>query len=69
MGTQNVVDVLSKNPVERTAGENVACTIIRDVVLLSREQLTEEQRRDPLKTQRIARLMRQYARSGLATFD
>ncbi|GFX34040.1 retrovirus-related Pol polyprotein from transposon 17.6 [Trichonephila clavipes] len=47
-GTQNaVVDVLSRNPVESTAGENVACAIIRDVVLSSREQLIEEKRRDP----------------------
>ncbi|GFX09425.1 retrovirus-related Pol polyprotein from transposon 412 [Trichonephila clavipes] len=47
-GTQNaVVDVLSRNPVESTAGENVACAIIRDVVLSSQEQLIEEQRKDP----------------------
>ncbi|GFV68015.1 hypothetical protein TNCV_1872971 [Trichonephila clavipes] len=46
--TQNaVVDVLSRNTVERAAGENVACAIIRDLVLSSRKQLIEEQRRDP----------------------
>ncbi|GFW03979.1 retrovirus-related Pol polyprotein from transposon opus [Trichonephila clavipes] len=47
-GTRNVVaDVLSRNPVESIAGENVTWTIIRDLVLSSREQLIEEQRMDP----------------------
>ncbi|GFX57985.1 uncharacterized protein TNCV_4047441 [Trichonephila clavipes] len=47
-GTQNaVVDVLSRNPVESIIGEKVNCAIIRDLVLSSREQLIEEQRKDP----------------------
>ncbi|GFX47749.1 transposon Tf2-9 polyprotein [Trichonephila clavipes] len=47
-GTQNAVaDVLSRNPVESIKGEKVNCVIIRDLVLSSREQLTEEQRTDP----------------------
>ncbi|GFY23767.1 retrovirus-related Pol polyprotein from transposon opus [Trichonephila clavipes] len=46
--TQNAVaDVLSRNLVESTVGKNVACAVIRDLVLSSREQLIEEQRRDP----------------------
>ncbi|GFU00691.1 uncharacterized protein TNCV_4818551 [Trichonephila clavipes] len=47
-GTQNVVaNVLSRNPVESIIGEKVNCAIIRDLVLSSREQLIEEQRKDP----------------------
>ncbi|GFV49106.1 uncharacterized protein TNCV_236401 [Trichonephila clavipes] len=47
-GTQNAVaDVLSRNPVENIIGEKVNCAIIRDLVLSSREQLIEEQRRNP----------------------
>ncbi|GFW65949.1 retrovirus-related Pol polyprotein from transposon 297 [Trichonephila clavipes] len=47
-GTQNVVaDVLSRNPVESIIGEKVNCAIIRDLVLSLREQLIEEQRKDP----------------------
>ncbi|GFU15698.1 retrovirus-related Pol polyprotein from transposon 297 [Trichonephila clavipes] len=69
-GTQNAVaDVLSRYPVESIIGEKVTCAVIRDLVLSSREQLIKEQRKDPeldhiygyLKTQKIARLMRQYA--------
>ncbi|GFX06337.1 uncharacterized protein TNCV_505561 [Trichonephila clavipes] len=46
-GTQNAVtDVLSRNPVESIV-EQVNCAIIRDLVLSSREQLIEEQRKDP----------------------
>ncbi|GFU99202.1 retrovirus-related Pol polyprotein from transposon 17.6 [Trichonephila clavipes] len=46
-GTQNAVaDNLSRNPVESIAGDNVACAVIRDLVLSSRAQLIEEQRRD-----------------------
>ncbi|GFW54076.1 hypothetical protein TNCV_3828841 [Trichonephila clavipes] len=46
--TQNVVaDILSRNPVESIVGKNVACAVIRDLVLSSREQLIEKQRRDP----------------------
>ncbi|GFT49057.1 hypothetical protein TNCV_3306821 [Trichonephila clavipes] len=42
-GTKNAVaDILPKNPVESSAAENVACAIIRDMRLSSREQLTEE---------------------------
>ncbi|GFX73025.1 hypothetical protein TNCV_1704271 [Trichonephila clavipes] len=45
-GTQNAgVDVLSRNPVKSTAGENVSCAIIKYLALSSREQLIE--RRDP----------------------
>ncbi|GFU84935.1 hypothetical protein TNCV_4282031 [Trichonephila clavipes] len=47
-GTQNVVvDILSRNPVESIVVENVASAVIRDLVLSSRQQLIEEQRRDP----------------------
>ncbi|GFX65984.1 hypothetical protein TNCV_14051 [Trichonephila clavipes] len=47
-GAQNVVaGILSRNPVESIVGENVACAVIRDLVLSSMEQLIEEQRRDP----------------------
>ncbi|GFX25608.1 retrovirus-related Pol polyprotein from transposon gypsy [Trichonephila clavipes] len=46
--TQNAVaDVLSRNPVESIIGEKVNCAIIRDLVLLSRDQLIEEQKMDP----------------------
>ncbi|GFT50515.1 uncharacterized protein TNCV_551341 [Trichonephila clavipes] len=46
-GAQNAVtDVLSRNPVESIIGEKVNCAIIRDLVLSSREQLIEEQRKD-----------------------
>ncbi|GFV11665.1 retrovirus-related Pol polyprotein from transposon 17.6 [Trichonephila clavipes] len=47
-GIQNAVaDVLSRDPVESLIGEKVNCAIIRDLVLSSREQLIEEQRKDP----------------------
>ncbi|GFU65982.1 transposon Ty3-I Gag-Pol polyprotein [Trichonephila clavipes] len=47
-GTQNAVaDVSSRNPVESIIGEKVNCAIIRDLVLSSREQLIEVQRKDP----------------------
>ncbi|GFX75825.1 retrovirus-related Pol polyprotein from transposon 297 [Trichonephila clavipes] len=47
-GTQNVVaNVLSRNPVESTIEEQVNCAIIRNLVLSSREQLIEKQRKDP----------------------
>ncbi|GFS99947.1 uncharacterized protein TNCV_4196321 [Trichonephila clavipes] len=42
-----MADVLSRNPVESMVGEQVNCAIIRDLVLSSREQLVEEQRKDP----------------------
>ncbi|GFV28699.1 retrovirus-related Pol polyprotein from transposon 297 [Trichonephila clavipes] len=42
-----VADVLSRNPMESTIGENVACAVMRYLVLSPREQLIEEQRRDP----------------------
>ncbi|GFS63059.1 hypothetical protein TNCV_3743161 [Trichonephila clavipes] len=46
-GTQNAVaDVLSRNPIESIIGEKVHCAIIRDLVLSS-NQLIEEQRTDP----------------------
>ncbi|GFT37061.1 hypothetical protein TNCV_3135161 [Trichonephila clavipes] len=46
-GTQNAVaDVLSRNSFESLIGEKVSCAIIRDLVLLSSEQLIEEQRKD-----------------------
>ncbi|GFX31566.1 hypothetical protein TNCV_688141 [Trichonephila clavipes] len=69
-----VADVLSRNPIESIIGEKVNCAIIWDLVLSSREQLTEEQRKDPAlghiyryqKTQKIAQLMRQYVRIGPA---
>ncbi|GFW16718.1 retrovirus-related Pol polyprotein from transposon opus [Trichonephila clavipes] len=41
-----MADVLSSNPVESII-EQVNCAIIRDLVLSSREQLIEEQRKDP----------------------
>ncbi|GFW65962.1 hypothetical protein TNCV_587881 [Trichonephila clavipes] len=40
-------DVLSRNPVESIVGEQVNCAIIRDSVLSLREQLIEEQRKNP----------------------
>ncbi|GFV44642.1 retrovirus-related Pol polyprotein from transposon 297 [Trichonephila clavipes] len=47
-GTQNEVsDVLSRNPVESIKEEKVNCALIRDMVLSSREQLIEKQRKDP----------------------
>ncbi|GFS98823.1 hypothetical protein TNCV_3528151 [Trichonephila clavipes] len=46
-GIQNgVVDVFSRNPIESIVGENIACAVIRDLVLSSREQLILEQRND-----------------------
>ncbi|GFT82396.1 transposon Tf2-8 polyprotein [Trichonephila clavipes] len=46
-GTQNTIaDVLSRNPIENIIGEKVNCAIIRDLVLSSRDQLIEEQKRD-----------------------
>ncbi|GFW34315.1 hypothetical protein TNCV_220411 [Trichonephila clavipes] len=77
-GTQNAVaNVISRNTVQSIAGELVNCAIIRDLVLSSREQLIKEERKDPdvghiyidiWKTQKIARLMRQYVRTGLAIY-
>ncbi|GFX64956.1 hypothetical protein TNCV_450941 [Trichonephila clavipes] len=67
-GTQNTIaDVLSRSPIESIIGEKVNCTIIRDLVLSSRDQLIEEQKTDPelgyiyryLENPKIARLMRQ----------
>ncbi|GFS97851.1 transposon Tf2-8 polyprotein [Trichonephila clavipes] len=47
-GTQNALaDVLSRNPVESIIGEKVNWAIIRGLVLSSREQLIDEQRKDP----------------------
>ncbi|GFV11113.1 hypothetical protein TNCV_2718571 [Trichonephila clavipes] len=41
--TQNTVaELLSRNPVEGTVGEQVTCATIRDLVLSSQEQLIEE---------------------------
>ncbi|GFV68749.1 retrovirus-related Pol polyprotein from transposon gypsy [Trichonephila clavipes] len=78
-GTQNEVsDVLSRNPVESIKEEKVNCALIRDMVLSSREQLIEKQRKDPelghiykyLKfTQKIAQLMRQHVRIGPVVLD
>ncbi|GFX19985.1 retrovirus-related Pol polyprotein from transposon opus [Trichonephila clavipes] len=49
LGTQNAVaDVLSRKPFECIIGEKVNCAIIRDLVLSSREELIEEQRKDPV---------------------
>ncbi|GFW37201.1 retrovirus-related Pol polyprotein from transposon 297 [Trichonephila clavipes] len=46
--TQNeVANVLLRKPIEIIIGEKVHCTIIRDLVLSSRDQLIEEQRTDP----------------------
>ncbi|GFV91486.1 transposable element Tcb1 transposase [Trichonephila clavipes] len=42
-----VVDIFSRNPVESIVGENIACAVIRDLVLSSREQLISEQKNDP----------------------
>ncbi|GFU94549.1 uncharacterized protein TNCV_2645351 [Trichonephila clavipes] len=42
-----VANVLDNNTVESIIGEKVNCTIIRDLVLLSRDQLKEEQKTDP----------------------
>ncbi|GFV63324.1 hypothetical protein TNCV_3751411 [Trichonephila clavipes] len=42
-----MADILSRNTVESIIGEKVTCAIIRDLVLSSSEQLTEEQRKDP----------------------
>ncbi|GFV94003.1 hypothetical protein TNCV_3573561 [Trichonephila clavipes] len=65
--------VSSGNIVESIVEENIVCAVISDLVLSSRVQLVEEQRRDPeldtLKTQRTGRLIRQSVRNGLATFD
>ncbi|GFW99257.1 hypothetical protein TNCV_3980821 [Trichonephila clavipes] len=48
LGTQNAVaDVLSRNPIESIMGEKVHFAIIRDLTLLSRDQLIEEQRTGP----------------------
>ncbi|GFV60852.1 uncharacterized protein TNCV_924661 [Trichonephila clavipes] len=41
-----VTDVLSRNTAESIIWEKVNCAVIRDLVLLSREQLIEEQRKD-----------------------
>ncbi|GFW54027.1 uncharacterized protein TNCV_3828351 [Trichonephila clavipes] len=46
-GTQNAVaDVLSRNPVESIIGEKVNLAVIWDLVLSSRKQLIEQQRKD-----------------------
>ncbi|GFV82819.1 retrovirus-related Pol polyprotein from transposon 17.6 [Trichonephila clavipes] len=46
LGTENaVVDVFSRNPIESIIEEKVNCAIIRNLVLPSREQLIEEQRK------------------------
>ncbi|GFU11828.1 retrovirus-related Pol polyprotein from transposon gypsy [Trichonephila clavipes] len=46
--TQNTIaDVLPRNPIESIIGEKVNCEIIRDLVLLSRDQLIKEQKTDP----------------------
>ncbi|GFY23153.1 hypothetical protein TNCV_3763931 [Trichonephila clavipes] len=42
-----VADVLSRNSIGSIIAEKVNCTIIRDWVLSSRDQLIEEQRTDP----------------------
>ncbi|GFY22254.1 uncharacterized protein TNCV_3298971 [Trichonephila clavipes] len=42
-----VANVSYKNSVESIVGENVACALIRDLVLSSREHAIEEQRRYP----------------------
>ncbi|GFY11941.1 retrovirus-related Pol polyprotein from transposon gypsy [Trichonephila clavipes] len=45
-GTQNTIaDVWSKNPIEKIIGEKVNCAIIRYLVLSSRDQLIEEQKK------------------------
>ncbi|GFT74809.1 hypothetical protein TNCV_2517001 [Trichonephila clavipes] len=74
-GAQNVVaDVLSRNPIETIVRENIACAVIRDLVLSTREQLISEQRQrtlslvisiDILKTLMIVWLMRQSVGTGL----
>ncbi|GFW47134.1 retrovirus-related Pol polyprotein from transposon 297 [Trichonephila clavipes] len=49
-GTQNAIaNVLSRNLIENIIGEKLNCahTIIRDLVLSSRDQLIEEQKTDP----------------------
>ncbi|GFW64877.1 hypothetical protein TNCV_3067341 [Trichonephila clavipes] len=47
-GTQNAVaDVLSRKPVESIVGENIACAVIKDLILSFQEQLIKEQRSDP----------------------
>ncbi|GFW03072.1 hypothetical protein TNCV_156921 [Trichonephila clavipes] len=72
--TQNAVaDVLSRNPVESIIGEKVNCATIIDLLLSLREQLIEEQRKNPELSHIYrylenpddrARLMRQYVRIG-----
>ncbi|GFY29239.1 hypothetical protein TNCV_4723671 [Trichonephila clavipes] len=42
-----MADALSRNPVESIIGEKVNCAVIGDLVLSSRKQLIEEQRKDP----------------------
>ncbi|GFU62404.1 hypothetical protein TNCV_319081 [Trichonephila clavipes] len=42
-----VADAATGNSVESIVGGNVACAVIRDLILSFREQLIEEQRRDP----------------------
>ncbi|GFX98733.1 hypothetical protein TNCV_1503111 [Trichonephila clavipes] len=42
-----MADILSRNPVESIIEEKVNWAIIRDMVLSSREQLIEVQRKDP----------------------
>ncbi|GFU55554.1 hypothetical protein TNCV_4339491 [Trichonephila clavipes] len=77
-GVQNVMaDVLSRNLVESRVGENIACAVIRDLVLSSREQLISEQRQDSelshiyryLENLMTARLMRQSVGIGLMILD
>ncbi|GFV12931.1 hypothetical protein TNCV_3174661 [Trichonephila clavipes] len=47
-GTQNVVaDVLSRNLVDNVEGSQVSSAALRALALNSREQLIQEQRKDP----------------------
>ncbi|GFW30816.1 retrovirus-related Pol polyprotein from transposon 297 [Trichonephila clavipes] len=71
-----VADVLSRNPIESIIGEEVQCAINRDLILSSREQLTEEQRTDPelghiyryLENTEDSSEIRQYVRIGPEIF-
>ncbi|GFY09775.1 uncharacterized protein TNCV_3697371 [Trichonephila clavipes] len=55
-GTKNAVeDASTRNPVKGTVGEQVTCAIMRDLVLSSREQSIEEQRKDPESAVKEAR--------------
>ncbi|GFV84445.1 retrovirus-related Pol polyprotein from transposon 17.6 [Trichonephila clavipes] len=47
-GVQNVVvDVLPRNPVNNVDGSEISCAALRTLALNSREQLIQEQRKDP----------------------